>query len=235
VTLAGSPDDEIYFGSLDAFASVIAHVKDDEPEQNLVEARLDEMWLPRDPSKFLGRLLGGQGMVTVGLLRLFEEFDLHQTDKRMARGRLRRALYFWSKAERTNWHLKTKTQSVWAIADAFVAYSTALEVVLGNNDRGSTVNALSGRAAALLSDDPEERLGHSKQVKELYGLRSGYVHAGEASMRRGELMQIRAVVQTCLLNFVRWIAARDAEELLHDDYLRYCELRVFGHRDDQDD
>ena len=234
VTLAGTADTEIYFGPVDAFAGLIAFTEDEKPETDAVDAHFDEMWLPLNLDAFLGTLLGTAQVTALGFRRVFCDLHLDMSDNGAARGRLRRALYFWCKGERSRWRLKTQPQSLWTIGDALGAYFSALEIVLGNNDRGSVLQALSTRTAALLSDDAEQRLNDVRRVKRLYELRSAYVHAGQALVRREELLEARAITRICLLDFVRWIASSgssaedELDDLRHPEYIRTCDRRSLG-------
>ena len=232
VTLAEGPHDEIYFGTIDVCACVFAHDEDDEVSKKHIEATIEDVWLPRDPGRFLQRLLGepSREHLTNLLFWVFYRIDPYCANETGAAvERVRRALHFWAKAERVFWRLKDEAQSVWTIGDAFTAYTTALETIL-TRDR-TTVQDLSTRAASILADTPQERLDAVKQIKDLYDLRSRYVHAGNALVRPNELRSIRSATRQCLLDLIRWVSRTDyqSDPPTHADYLRLCELRSLGH------
>jgi hypothetical protein len=118
--------------------------------------------------------------------------------------KLKKAFHFWSKAELRRAGLQLVQFTAWSLAELFLDYCMAIEILLG--EKAEVVQIVSSRAAALLADDPDGRLKAFALVKSLYAKRSRYVHEGVASVRHSDVLDIRDVVRQCLLYALKWAA-----------------------------
>jgi hypothetical protein len=128
--------------------------------------------------------------------------------------RIRKALQFWSRAELLGARLTHGYLTPWRVADAYLEYSTVLEILLGSGSELSEI--IASRAAGILETVAEKRVEMRRTVKNLYGLRSKFVHEGSYLIRIAELHEIREIVRRCLIHSLRWLTA-GSERLLREE------------------
>lgn len=84
--------------------------------------------------------------------------------------------------------------------EAFLLYMIALEsLVLMDRDRAELNYRLSLRVAHLLGIDTSSRIKISKDLRELYGIRSRIVHNGDYQISAANLALIRAITKNCII------------------------------------
>lgn len=145
-------------------------------------------------------------------------YDIHEyaTEADKAEGRFRRALHFWCRAEGLTGSLEGSTYDV---ADRFLDYLTAIEVAVGT-DRKRVTQSLIQRvvvASATLDSNATAKL-----VRDLYDVRSRYVHDGLPHVGRDDLKHARELARLVLRHLASW-SVEHAPEGAHAEYVRHCD------------
>jgi hypothetical protein len=100
---------------------------------------------------------------------------------------------------------------------SFLLFAIALEsTVLGNQTNMEITYQLSSRIAHLLAKDLDRRRALSKEVRELYRLRSEIVHNGEDQVAKSDLIRIWQICMLALRVITTWptfTSMSTAEEL----------------------
>ncbi|KAF0106522.1 MAG: hypothetical protein FD146_2530 [Anaerolineaceae bacterium] len=86
---------------------------------------------------------------------------------------------------------------------AFLLYAIALEsLVLADNEKDELLYRLRTRVAHLIGEGVPSRKQLSKQVKDLYGIRSQIVHSGKYQVTDADFGRIRLVAKSCIIRIL---------------------------------
>ncbi len=146
-------------------------------------------------------------------------FGLHEyaTQPKTCGGRFRRALHFWSRGEAFH---RSSGGSAFDVADRYLAYMTAIEVAISSRSRVTA--SVSQRVANICRNMDVKR-----EMKDLYDVRSRYVHDGLPRVKREELVRLRELARLVLRDLAQW----SVEHSLDTDHVKYvedCDLRAVG-------
>lgn len=103
------------------------------------------------------------------------------------------------------------------IAERLIKLMMALESLVILDDREQIVSNLGERTAFLVAKKPSDRIYVSHRIKELYRLRSRFIHHGRIEMTYSELYWLSCVVQAAIL---RLITDRNRLGISNDDEFR---------------
>lgn len=107
-----------------------------------------------------------------------------------------------------------------SIQPAFIEASVAIESIFTHNEKTiitpSILSQISESVALIVGSSPEERITIESQIKALYGIRSGIVHAGDKEVAPGDynlFVQYIRIVIAKLLTVDALIKCNSVEEL----------------------
>lgn len=153
--------------------------------------------------------------------------------------RFSRAFHHWRRAEAKREQVLSCCADAWTLAEVFLDYCMAAEIVAGGG--GDVVQLVARRTAAMMADDAEQRYRRFREIRDLYDKRSKYVHEGKTTSIARDLMAMRDVAKVALLQMWAWMthpepsAWRDAAgkpslNRLADEagWSQWCDVRQFG-------
>jgi Apea-like HEPN len=110
----------------------------------------------------------------------------------------------------------TRARTSYDRPERFLYFFTALEALLSSDDKSAPiVQTIARHAAALWTNDKEDRAGIAAEIKKLYEVRSALVHAGKRGVSAGSALTAQYIVE-CL--FVRVLEA----EKLGMEHQTFC-------------
>jgi hypothetical protein len=81
-------------------------------------------------------------------------------------------------------------------AERLLYFFTAIEALLSNDDKNApVVQTIARHASVVLAQAPADRVVIAKNVKDLYGLRSGLVHTGKRSVSKAQADAVQALAE----------------------------------------
>ena len=81
-------------------------------------------------------------------------------------------------------------------AERFLFFFTAIEALLGSNDKSAPViQTIARHASVVLKDDPKERIRIFKRIRNLYTRRSSLVHEGSRNVSSSEANSVQIIAE----------------------------------------